>query len=142
MFFAVFVVRLSIRRLRVRPPSTSLTKALVFLVNARAFSFESPLKGKVNPPFLEVLLFVMDAASTYADVCFTSSIAMARIVMQKDLTIHRLLLKMSEVEASDLHIKIGSPPMHPEQLRSRVHGIAVKSDGLISRIRRPFNEQS
>jgi twitching motility protein PilT len=31
--------------------------------------------------------------------------------MLGDLTIHRLLLKMKEVEASDLHIKIGSPPV-------------------------------
>ena len=31
--------------------------------------------------------------------------------MQGELTIHRLLLKMTEVEASDLHIKIGSPPV-------------------------------
>ncbi len=31
--------------------------------------------------------------------------------MQNELTIHRLLLKMVEVEASDLHLKIGSPPM-------------------------------
>jgi twitching motility protein PilT len=31
--------------------------------------------------------------------------------MQNDLMIHRLLLKMKEVEASDLHIKIGSPPV-------------------------------
>ena len=27
------------------------------------------------------------------------------------LTIHRLLEKMKEVDASDLHIKIGSPPV-------------------------------
>ena len=31
--------------------------------------------------------------------------------MQGELTIHRLLLKMTEVEASDLHIKAGSPPV-------------------------------
>ena len=31
--------------------------------------------------------------------------------MQNELTIHRLLLKMVEVEASDLHLKIGSPPI-------------------------------
>lgn len=31
--------------------------------------------------------------------------------MQKDLMIHRLLVKMSQLEASDLHIKIGSPPI-------------------------------
>ncbi len=31
--------------------------------------------------------------------------------MQNELLIHRLLLKMSEVEASDLHIKTGSPPI-------------------------------
>lgn len=31
--------------------------------------------------------------------------------MQNDLMIHRLLVKMSQVEASDLHIKIGSPPI-------------------------------
>ncbi len=31
--------------------------------------------------------------------------------MQDELTIHRLLLKMTEVQASDLHIKIGSPPV-------------------------------
>jgi len=29
--------------------------------------------------------------------------------MQNDLLIHRLRLKMSQLEASDLHIKIGSP---------------------------------
>ncbi|MEQ1828856.1 MAG: PilT/PilU family type 4a pilus ATPase [Pirellula sp.] len=31
--------------------------------------------------------------------------------MQNDLLIHRLLLKMSQLDASDLHIKIGSPPI-------------------------------
>ena len=31
--------------------------------------------------------------------------------MQNDLLIHRLLLKMTQLEASDLHIKIGSPPI-------------------------------
>jgi twitching motility protein PilT len=31
--------------------------------------------------------------------------------MQAELTIHRLLLKMKEIEASDLHLKIGSPPV-------------------------------
>ena len=31
--------------------------------------------------------------------------------MQGDLTINRLLLKMKEIEASDLHIKVGSPPV-------------------------------
>ena len=116
--------------------------------------------------------------------------------MHNELTIHRLLLKMEEIEASDLHLKIGSPPIvrvllaspsvsdriregqeedlyaiiadsihdgmhtftdslfrlvtenyvdlktaeqlapHPEQLHSQVHGIAVKSDGLVSRLRK------
>ncbi len=43
--------------------------------------------------------------------------------MLGDLTIHRLLLKMKEIEASDLHIKVGSPPvlrvasaLHPTSL--------------------------
>lgn len=31
--------------------------------------------------------------------------------MQNELMIHRLLAKMSQLEASDLHIKIGSPPI-------------------------------
>src|SRR5262245_61752623 len=30
--------------------------------------------------------------------------------MPGDLTIHRLLMKMNEAEASDLHLKIGCPP--------------------------------
>ncbi len=43
--------------------------------------------------------------------------------MQGELTIHRLLLKMTEVQASDLHIKVGGPPvlriaaeLHPANL--------------------------
>ena len=32
-------------------------------------------------------------------------------MMQNDLMIHRLLSKMSQLESSDLHIKIGSPPI-------------------------------
>ena len=43
--------------------------------------------------------------------------------MSGELTMHRLLLKMKEVEASDLHIKVGSPPvlriaavLHPTNL--------------------------
>jgi twitching motility protein PilT len=31
--------------------------------------------------------------------------------MHGELTMHRLLLKMKEVEASDLHLKVGSPPV-------------------------------
>ena len=41
------------------------------------------------------------------------------------LTIQRLLLKMKEVEASDLHIKVGSPPVL--RIASALHGIDAPS---------------
>lgn len=43
--------------------------------------------------------------------------------MQDELTIDRLLLKMQEVEASDLHIKVGSPPVL--RIASQLHEINV-----------------
>ncbi len=43
--------------------------------------------------------------------------------MQGELTIHRLLQKMSEVEASDLHIKVGSPPVL--RVASELHPTAL-----------------
>ena len=46
--------------------------------------------------------------------------------MLGSVTIHRLLGKMAEVEASDLHIKIGSPPV----LRIHSHLHRVESGDL------------
>jgi twitching motility protein PilT len=46
--------------------------------------------------------------------------------MSSELTIQRLLLKMREVEASDLHIKVGSPPV----LRIAAHLHAVTAPQL------------
>ncbi len=43
--------------------------------------------------------------------------------MHGELTIHRLLTKMEEVQASDLHVKIGSPPVL--RIASELHKIEV-----------------
>src|SRR5690606_41224652 len=48
---------------------------------------------------------------------------LGRCGMQDELTIDRLLLKMQEVEASDLHIKVGSPPVL--RIASQLHEINV-----------------
>jgi twitching motility protein PilT len=45
------------------------------------------------------------------------------IPMAADLSIQRLLLKMQEVEASDLHIKVGSPPVL--RVAAQLHAINV-----------------
>ncbi|MEM7227389.1 MAG: PilT/PilU family type 4a pilus ATPase [Planctomycetota bacterium] len=43
--------------------------------------------------------------------------------MQHDLTIHRLLTKMKEIHASDLHIKVGAPPIL--RVASELHTVNV-----------------
>ena len=43
--------------------------------------------------------------------------------MPHTLTIQKLLLKLKEVEASDLHIKIGSPPV--VRIASILHGVEL-----------------
>jgi hypothetical protein len=45
------------------------------------------------------------------------------ILMAADLSIQRLLLKMQDVEASDLHIKVGSPPVL--RVAAQLHAINV-----------------